>query len=109
MLAYAKNIYPPITDYPYMVSNYHPFYPFLAGLPFILTNPGLWSGRLITLLAAIGSMIIIGKTVAKISGKNELGLISALLPLCLNYPYNWAFVYRVDYLGIFLSLLYVST
>ena len=105
MLVHGKNIYPPITDYPYIVSNYHPLFPFLAGLPFVFTNPGLWSGRLIALVSAIGSMIIIGKIAAKISGKNEFGLICALLPLCLNYPYNWAYVYRVDYLGIFLSLL----
>jgi hypothetical protein len=105
MLVHGQNIYPPITDYPYIVCNYHPLFPFLAGLPFIFSNPGLWTGRLISLLAAIGCMILTGKITTKVSGKSELGWLSALLPLCLSYPYNWAFVYRVDYLGVFLSLL----
>lgn len=105
MLIHGQNIYPPITDYPYIVSNYHPLYPFIAGIPFLITNPGIWSGRLLTLISCLGSFSIIGLVVFKSTKNRNLGLISALLPLCLSYPYNWAFVYRVDYLGIFLSLL----
>lgn len=105
MLAHGKNIYPSINNYPFIVSNYHPLYPFVAGIPFLFSNPGLWSGRLLTLLSAIGSMFLIGRIVHRSSGKIEIGILAGLLPLCLNYPYNWAFVYRVDYLGVFLSLL----
>ncbi|MFH1515989.1 MAG: hypothetical protein ABIG42_11085 [bacterium] len=104
MLMNGENIYPPISDYPYMVSNYHPLYPFLAGLPFLFLNPGLWSGRLITLLSAIGSMVLIGKIVFRSTKRIELGMLAALLPLCLSFTYNWAFIYRVDFLGVFLSL-----
>ena len=104
MLSHGENIYPAINDYPYIVSNYHPLYPFLCGIPFVFLNPALWSGRLLTLLSAIGSMFLVGRIVAKISGKIEYGAVAALLPFCLNYPYNWAFVYRVDHFGIFLSL-----
>ena len=105
MLMNGENIYPPVSDYPYMVSNYHPLYPFLSGLPFLFSNPALWSGRLITLLSAIGSFLLVGKIVFKSTRRIELGMLAALLPLCLSFPYNWAFIYRVDYLGIFLSLL----
>lgn len=105
MLIHGQNIYPPIDEYPFIVSNYHPLYPFIAGLPFLFSDPSLWTGRTLTLLSAIGSMIIIGNIVFRSTKKVEIGIIAGLLPLCLNYPYNWAFVYRVDHFAVFLSLL----
>jgi hypothetical protein len=60
---------------------------------------------LLTLISCLGSFWIVGLVVFRSTKNRNLGLIAALSPLCLSYPYNWAFVYRVDYFGIFLSLL----
>lgn len=105
MISKGQNIYPPITDYPYIVSNYHPFFPFLNSLFYHFTSPALWTGRLISLLSVLGSMTLICMIVYKFSKRLSISLLAALTPLCLSFPYNWTFLYRVDMPGIFLSLL----
>ena len=103
-LAQGVSMYPNHDNYPYLVGNYPPLYPFVNALMFTVFKPSLFWGRLICAISALGIIILMFCAVYK---KHSLLLPSLLAPLLLinTYEfYEWIGYARVDLPAIFFSL-----
>ena len=103
----GENIYKPSLQLsPYVIANYTPLYPLLVGMLFRLTHIPLYPlGRMISILAAITSSLLIGSFAQKIFGSPFItGFIAA--GLFLGHPYTglWSGLARVDSLALAFSL-----
>lgn len=104
--------YHPITEYPYVVFHYPPFFHVMSRLAGGLVGDLLIGGRLVTLLSTAGIMVILGLLVFRRRGAmvdpqaRWIGaLAAAALPTTIISLREWVPVMRVDMLGLFLSLL----
>ena len=105
MITQGESIYPPLSDYPYLVGNYPPVYPFLCAPFFLLFGASLFWGRLFCVISALG---ICGVMIFIIWRKTRAVLPSLLAPLIFinTYAlYEWIGYARVDLPAIFFSLL----
>jgi len=91
---------------PYVIANYPPLYPLLiAGIGAITRLPFLQVGRIISLLAALVSGLIVGWFAYRLSGSEFSGLLAATLFLGNPFVMRWSSIARVDLLALALSLL----
>jgi hypothetical protein len=101
------SIYPlPAAAPPYVISNYPPIFPALAGLltvPFGL--PPFQSGRAISLAAALITTGVIAALGTQTAGNRLAGWGAAALFLAHPFVTLWASLARVDMLALCLSLL----
>lgn len=110
--AHGQPIYKAIEGYPYITSNYAPLTILLA----LLLTPALGitytTGRLWTLLAILAIAAIIGGWVRRSSPATSEGKIRSWLPAVVAallfagspYIYHWAPLFRVDLVGLALTL-----
>jgi hypothetical protein len=105
-LVRGEPLYQPLDRAPYTVANYGPLYYVLAAGLQLLLGPGFWSGRTVSLCAGLVTAGLVAWVAARRSGDRRVGAIAGLLFLTLGLPYQylWSALYRVDLLGVALSL-----
>lgn len=104
LISKGESIYRGINEYPYLVSNYPPVYPFLCALFVKIFGLSFVYGRLITFLASIFICWIIYIILKKETAR-EIAIISALLFIASSYIYKNNPFFRVDMLGLLFSLM----
>ncbi len=104
LLSNGENIYKDISEYPFILSPYTPFYQIICA-PFIkLFGTSFSYGRIISLLSALAIGYIMYKWIYEKTKKLYISLATALFFLASPYVYNWARLFRVDMLTIFLGI-----
>ena len=100
----GRPIYKTIEGYPYITFNYAP----LAILLALALTPVLGityaTGRLWTLLAVAVLPVLIALWVRRETGQGVPALVAALLFFGSPYVYHWAPLFRVDLIGLALTL-----
>jgi len=103
-LASGENIYH--NDFsvpPFTISNYPPVFPLLQ-VPFALVfGPAFWYGRLISILGALLTALLIGLTLYKLTGDIVSAAVAGLIFLSFPYVQFWSVLNRVDLLALVLS------
>ncbi|ALG82888.1 hypothetical protein [Halanaeroarchaeum sulfurireducens] len=102
---YAKNwelMYDPISSSPYLVTNYPPIYPVIAGTLNRIFDNIFFSSRLLSITSAISIAGLISSIVYKESANDSIiiGIISGLLFLFSSITSEWGMYARVDILGV---------
>jgi len=103
-LSLGRPIYRPIGTYPFITSNYAPL-PFLLALaltPFVGMTYA--AGRIWTLLAVLAIAAVILIWLWRETGRWLPAVAAALLFVGSPYVYHWAPLFRVDLIGLALTL-----
>ncbi|MGD2207719.1 MAG: glycosyltransferase family 39 protein, partial [Anaerolineae bacterium] len=100
----GRPIYRAIGVYPYITSNYPPLTMILALALTPILGVTYAAGRLWTLLAILAVAAIILGWVRRASGRWLPSLAAALVVIGSPYIYHWAPLFRVDLLGLALTL-----
>lgn len=105
VMYYAKNwglMYDPISSPPYLVTNYPPIYPTLAGIINNIFNDIFFTSRLLSIVSSLSIAGIISSIVYRESPSNSVftGIISGFLFLFSTITSEWGMYARVDILGV---------
>lgn len=116
LISSGKLPYLPISQPPYIVTNYPPLFASLAALFFPLAGnyyltagvsvfPGLIITRLISVLSGLGIAFLIYKIALKSGANRDYAAIASLLFLAMPLVYFWFPIGKPDMLALFLGLL----
>ena len=88
---------------PYVINVYPPVY-LAAQIPFLaLWGPAFWYGRLISVLSALATALLITATLHEFLRSWERSALAGLTFMVIPYVLHWAHLFRVDTLALFLS------
>lgn len=105
LLAERGNYFTSLRDYPFVHGNYPPVFP-LLDLPFYLAfGPNLLAPRLLSLLATLGIVLVLGLLLRRETGRTLYASAFALAFVAPWFVQTWAALGRVDMLACLLSLL----
>lgn len=110
LISQGQSIYQDITNYPYLVGNYPPVYPFLCALFVKIFGVSFAPGRFISFIATILSGFLI-YTILKENIRSQKGsfkksiIISSLFFFASPYIFYAYPLYRVDALALLFSLM----
>lgn len=100
----GRPIYRPIGQYPYITSNYAPL-PFLLAMALMPVLGATYAaGRIWTLLAIVTIAALIVAWVRRETGHWLLAMVAALVFVGSPYIYHWSPMFRVDLVGLALTL-----
>lgn len=103
-LAAGKGIYrPSLTTPPYTIANYPPVYPLALAALVKLFGPSFVAGRLISILCAVLTAVLLSKIVGVFSQDRIAAAVSGLVFLAFPYVVGWSKLARVDLLALALS------
>jgi len=102
--AEGRPIYKAIEGYPYITSNYAPLPIVLALVLTPILGISYAAGRLWTLLAVAAITVLIAAWVRREGGRWLPAVAAALIFLGSSYIYHWAPLFRVDLVGLALTL-----
>lgn len=103
-LVSGEFLYPPLQHEPWLVDNYPPLYPLLAGLGTLITGPAFFWPRLLSTLAVLMTAILVSGWSYLITRNRMASVFSGLAFLSFYHVYDWGALARVDSLGICLAL-----
>jgi hypothetical protein len=105
-IALGQPLYPPPFALPLTVTAYTPLYYLLVGwLQRLSGDTGYTLGRLVSVVAALGSAVLLAWSVRSVVGRWSAGWLTAGLFLTQNLiVLLWASTHRVDLLGLCLTL-----
>lgn len=100
---------PSLEEPPFTIANYPPVYVGVLALFERFFGPAFWYGRLISVLSAIGSAVMLFLLLFSRSHSWTLALIPALMFYNIPYVIGWSGLARIDHLALFFALtgLYV--
>jgi hypothetical protein len=103
-LASGENIYHNnFSNPPYTISNYPPVF-LLVQVPFALAfGPAFWYGRLISILGALLTAVLVGLTLQKLTRDWISAVAAGLIFLAFPYVQLWSIFNRIDLLALVLS------
>jgi hypothetical protein len=106
----GEALYQPIDRAPYTVAAYTPLYYWLAAALQVVAGAGFGPGRLLSLVAGLVTAVLVGVTAGRSSGGRWVPACAALLFLGLAFPgpVPWLGLYRVDLVGVALSVAAVA-
>jgi hypothetical protein len=106
----GEPLYQPIAGPPYTVTPYTPLYHCLAAALRAVFGEGFGPGRVLSLLGGVATALIIGLMAARGVRAVWVGAFAAVLFLALAFPGGtpWLGLYRVDTLGVALSVSAVA-
>jgi hypothetical protein len=110
-VVHGEPLYQPLDRPPYTVAAYTPLYYWAAAGLQALFGPGFWPGRCVSFIAGLLTASLVARLAAGQAGDRRAGAFAALLFLALGLPwmYLWSALYRVDLLGVALSLGAIAT
>jgi hypothetical protein len=101
----GEQLYQPLDRPPYTVAAYTPLYYWLAAGLQATVGPGFGPGRVLSFLAGLTTVSLVAYLAARRLRDARAGVFAALLYLGLGVPVTiWSAFYRVDMLGVALSL-----
>jgi hypothetical protein len=105
-LVHGEALYQPLDRPPYTVTAYTPLYYYAAAALQATLGSGFGPGRALSLLAGLTAAAIVGHLSARAARSLAAGLFGGLTFLGLGFTGStpWFALYRVDMLGITLSL-----
>jgi len=93
-----------IHDYPFMHGAYPPVYVFLSAFFVKIFGPSFFFGRMISLCAAAGVLLLLFFAFRKRSSNTFLVLFLSFLFLIPDFTIHWSTYFRIDMLAVFFSL-----
>jgi hypothetical protein len=110
-IATGAGLYRPLADPPFVIDNYTPLYPYLASLALPPGGVSFTGGRLLSFIACLvaacilGWLAFAGRTIEDASLRVlAAGVAGAGLFLGAGEVLSWGALYRVDCLGVALSV-----
>jgi hypothetical protein len=112
-VVWGEPLYQPIDRLPLTVAAYTPLYYWCAAALQALVGPGFGPGRLLSLTCGLLTALLLGAVAGRRSGGIWVSAFASLLFLALAFPRDrddvpWLGLYRVDLLGIALSLAAIA-
>lgn len=106
----GEPLYQPVDSPPFTVAAYTPLYYWLAGALQLVAGVGWWPGRLLSLATGVTTAVLVGVTAGRRSGGVWVAAFAGLLFLALAFPgpFPWLGLYRVDLVGVALSVAAVA-
>jgi hypothetical protein len=104
MLAHQGTLYYDLNQYPYTVSAYMPVFYLLEGGLVRLGLPAFAAGRLISLMAFGGLIVMVARTVRVYTGNPFYEWIAAILAGISPLTIYWGVVGQVDVLALFFAV-----
>jgi hypothetical protein len=106
----GQALYQPIDRPPFTVAAYTPLYYWLAAALQVGVGAGFGPGRLLSLVAGAATAVMLGATAGRRNGGVWVGACAGLLFLALGFPgqFPWLGLYRVDLVGVALSVAAVA-
>jgi len=103
-LAGGKTIYPSLDQYPYLVGNYPPVYPFVYAIFVKLFGPSLPLGRLVNLAGALGLFAVLAGSIAARTRRVVPAVLAPVL-FAATWGFNqWIAYARVDIVALFFTV-----
>jgi hypothetical protein len=108
-LLHGQPLYQPIDTPPLTVAAYTPLYYWLAAGLQAIVGGGFGPGRLLSLICGTATAVMVGGLAGRKVGGVWVGAFAAALFLALGFPRDrddapWLGLYRVDMLGVALSI-----
>jgi hypothetical protein len=109
-LVSGEPLYQPLDQPPFTVAAYTPLYYALGALLQSTVGSGFAPGRLLSLAAGVVTALLVGVTAGRRNGGAWVGACAAVLFLGLAFPgpVPWLGLYRVDLVGVMLSVAAVA-
>ncbi len=112
-IVWGEPLYQPLDRSPLTVAAYTPLYYWAAATLQILVGPGFGPGRALSLACGIAAAIMVGILASRHTGEKWVGIFAGLLFMALGFPRDrddtpWLGLYRVDLLGVALSLAAIA-
>jgi hypothetical protein len=109
-LVTGEPLYQPIDRPPYTAAAYPPLYYTLGGLAQAVCGPGFAAGRLLSTVAGLVTAALAARLTKQVGGTSVAACFAALAFVGLGFvgAMPWFALYRVDLLGIALSVAGVS-
>ncbi len=102
-LAAGQEIYRPLDQFPYTISNYPPLF-MLAQVPFVRADgPAYWYGRALSLGSALTAAVFIALTLFALTRDVAGALVGGVSLLLVPYILHWSPLNRIDSLALALS------
>ena len=106
-LVQGEALYPEgVESPPYLISNYPPVYILINALLVAIFGPTLAVGRLVSFLSTLGAAVMIALIIRQFTKNKDLlpMLVGTSIFLITPYVLEWSPLFRIDMLGLFLSL-----
>ncbi|GEM_PF-2738522 len=104
LLARGEAVYPPLEGGRFVSSVYTPLF-YLLSAPWLRwAGPTLVPGRILALLASLGSAVLLGAIARRLGASSRAALIAGLMPLSLGTVFLWSTFAKPDTLALFLGL-----
>ena len=106
----GEPLYQPVAGPPYTVTPYTPLYHYLASVLRAVLGEGFGPGRTLSLVSGALTALLIGLIAAHVARASWVGAFAAVLFLALAFPGGtpWLGLYRVDTLGVALSVAAIA-
>jgi len=105
LVASGKPLYPPIDNFPYIVSNYPPVYPWFLSIFTDPNNVKFAPGRMISVISTLVIAFTAGGSVRAVTKNTTAGWITGLMVLASPVMYFWGALLRVDIFATALGMV----
>ncbi len=103
-LVAGETIYPPLTDYPYLVGNYTPLYPAVSALMGLLSPSQIGACRLLTLVSALVAMALVALVTLRFTHSIAAAALGAAIFPATYDVAHWLPFARVDFMAAALGV-----
>jgi len=104
MVLQGKSLYPPLTDYPFVVTLYPPVFFYLAALFVKFLGPTLYAGRLLSFISSLLVCLLCFLITWRLTKNFLWGLVAGLLFFTSGYIQWWGLMVKNDILAVFFGL-----
>lgn len=101
MVLHGQSLYPPLIDYPFVVTLYPPVYFYLGAIFVKIFGPTLFAGRLLSFLCSLGVCVFIFLITKFYTKKIIWGIIAASFFILTGYLASWGQMFKNDITGVF--------
>jgi len=112
-ITWGQSLYQPIDRPPLTVAAYTPLFYWIAAALQALVGPGFGPGRVLSLVCGAATAVMVGGIAGHRAGGAWVGVFAGPLFLALGFPRDrddppWLGLYRVDLLGVALSMAAIA-
>jgi len=104
LVSQGRSPYTPLDPHSFVSAPYPPLFYLFAAVPLRWTGPDFTGGRLISLLAAVGTGLLIGAMAGHGRRRWPIGILCTAFFLALGPTYVWGPLYKNDFPAILLTV-----